>query len=603
MPRPPELAAVRSLILGLGAFLFGMAASGNAMARPAARARAPLALEPCEIPGLQSKARCGTYPVYENRATKRGRKIGLKIVVLPATGGNQAPDPFVFLNGGPGESATEAAAGLAQGFAKIRERRDIVLVDQRGTGGSHPLNCNLFLPADNLQSYLGDFFPPGAIRQCRAELERDADLTLYTTPVAMDDLDDVRAALGYERLNLFGGSYGTRAALVYLRQHPTHVRTLTLQGVAPMQDYMPLEFPRSAQRALDGVLEECLTDAVCHAAFPALREEVGALFDRLAQAPVSVEILNPETATPATVTLSRDLAAETIRYMLYQAGAATQMPAFVHQTAQGDFTPLAEFALFGRREIVASGAAGLYLSITCAEDLPWIRPGEGERAAKGTFLSDYRLKQQRAACELWPRASIPPGYSRPVRSRVPALILSGAWDPVTPPSNGSQVAKYLPRSLHLIVPHGGHSYEGLEGLDCIERLQTEFVERGTTSGLDAGCVAQMRRPPFPVKAPDMKLVAMTEAELSRFAGPYVGERDPIDAKAELVNGRLKMVLPGGRVFLLAPVSGNRFRIAGAPTVYVSFDISKGRVERAVVEEGGTPVLTLVPKGEAGNGKR
>ncbi|HSS44936.1 MAG TPA: alpha/beta hydrolase, partial [Thermoanaerobaculia bacterium] len=158
MPRPRVLAAVPSLVLALGVFILG-AAAGNAVPRPAARARTALSLEPCEIAGLQSKARCGTYPVYENRAARRGRKIGLKIVVLPATGGNRASDPFVYLSGGPGESATEAAAGLVQGFAKIREQRDVVLVDQRGTGGSHPLNCSLFLPADNLQSYLGDFFP------------------------------------------------------------------------------------------------------------------------------------------------------------------------------------------------------------------------------------------------------------------------------------------------------------------------------------------------------------------------------------------------------------------------------------------------------------
>ncbi len=193
-----------------------------------------LMLSPCNVEGTSEKVKCGTYEVYENRNSKKGRKISLKVVVFPATGKELAPDPFVYVPGGPGSSATEDAPYVAPQFAKIREHRDLLFVDQRGTGGSHPLNCSFFNAAD-LQSYFGYFFPLDDVRKCREQLEQKADLTLYTTPIAMDDLDEVRAALGYERLNLFGGSYGTRASLVYLKRHPKHVRTVTLQGVAPNQ--------------------------------------------------------------------------------------------------------------------------------------------------------------------------------------------------------------------------------------------------------------------------------------------------------------------------------------------------------------------------------
>ncbi len=580
------------------AALAACAATGSATAGEQGPRKPPAAsrlLEPCDVPGVQGKARCGTYEVYENRDTRIGRKISLKIVVVPATDSERLSDPYVFLNGGPGESSTEAAAPLAREFAKLRERRDILLVDQRGTGGSHPLNCEMFVPADNLQSYLGSFFPLAAVRQCRAELEKSTDLTLYTTSIAMDDLDDVRAALGYDRLNLLGGSYGTRAALVYLRQHPDRVRTVTLQGVVPTDDRMPLHFPQGAERALTGVLAECAAEAPCKAAFPNLGEEAKRAFGQLAREPVTVRVLHPQTGAPTDVTLSQDLAAEAVRYMLYSSGTAREIPAVLHQAAGGDFTPLAEFALYGRQRIVGSGSMGLYLSITCAEDVPWIEPGEGERAAQGTFLGEYRLKQQREACEIWPRARVSRDFLSPVRANVPVLLLSGMWDPATPPSNGEEVAKHLPHGLHVVVPHGGHNYEGLDGLDCVKNLQIEFVERGATKGLDTACVEKIRRPPFRTEPMEMQVVSLPDADLARLAGSYVAEGDSAEVTLEVKAGMLVLTFPGEDRLLLAPVAQTRFRVAGAPGLSVRFEVVDGQRRSATIIESGSPVMKLLPK--------
>src|SRR5687767_1694001 len=423
-------------------------------------------LKPCAVAGVEGRVLCGTHEVFEDRAARTGRKIGLKIVVLAATGSNPQPDPFVYIPGGPGSSATEDAPYLAKPFARIREQRDLLFVDQRGTGGSNPLNCKFFDEADP-QSFLGYFFPLADVRKCREELEPKADLKLYTTPIAMDDLDEVRAALGYKQLNLYGASYGTRAALVYLKRHPKHVRTVTLQGVAPTNQFMPLDFAQAMERALQGILSECNADESCNRAFPNLRAESKALIERLSQGPIEVEVRknfarggdagasgNPEEGVK--VKLSRDLAAEAVRYMLYHPGPASRAPLLIHEAAQGNFVPLAESALNYRRNLVGTGANGMYLTITCAEDLPWIKPGEGERLAANTFLGDYRLRQQREACTLWPRATIPNNYSEPVRAETPVLILTGQWDPVTPPSNGDAAARNLPNSLHVVVPHGAH---------------------------------------------------------------------------------------------------------------------------------------------------
>jgi pimeloyl-ACP methyl ester carboxylesterase len=456
-----------------------------------------ITLNDCEVQRL-GKAKCGTLEVYENRATKKGRMISLNILVLPATGDKREPDPLVYFAGGPGSAATEDATGIAGAFQKIREHRDLLFVDQRGTGKSHPLNCEFYNPAD-VQSYLGYFFPLEDIRKCRPQLEANSDLTLYTTTIAMDDMDEVRAALGYEQINLFGGSYGTRAALTYLKRYPKRVRTATLQGVAPANAYMPSDFPLGNERALNGVIAECAADEACNKAFPNLKDEAKAVLNQLIKGPVDVEVQKPNSKERAKVKLNRDLAAEAIRYMLYSPVPASRVPLYIHLASQGNFVPLAEAAIDYRINLVGSGGNGMYLSVTCAEDLPWIKPGEGERMAANTFLGDYRLRQQREACALWPRATIERDYAKPVRADVPVLILTGEWDPVTPPSNGDAVAKTLPNSLHIVVPHGAHGLGGLENIDCVLRIMAEFVERGTTKGIDTGCVKTIRRRGFALK--------------------------------------------------------------------------------------------------------
>ncbi|HEX4440087.1 MAG TPA: alpha/beta fold hydrolase [Thermoanaerobaculia bacterium] len=554
-----------------------------------------MTLAPCDVPGLPGKARCGTYEVWENREARSGRRIPLKVVVVPATGPDRASDPFTFFHGGPGAAATDVAPDLAHAYAKILERRDILLVDQRGTGGSHPLNCEIFQPPGGLQAALGAFFPLEAVRQCRATLEKDADLELYTTSIAMDDIDDVRAALGYDRLNILGGSYGTRAAQVYMRRHPEHVRTVILEGVVPMDDKLPLHIPPGAERALRGVLGECAQDAACHAAFPRLEEESRAVWATLARGPVTARVLNPNTGEPVDVSLSRDLGAEGVRYMLYSSSASGEVPAVLHQAFLGDYTAMAERAITGRVQIVASGSIGMYLSATCAEDVPWIDPKEAARLAAGTFIGDYRYVQQRAACGLWPRGNIPKGFLEPVDTPVPVLLLSGMWDPATPPSDAEKVARHLPKKLNVVVPHGAHGFDGLEGAECVTNLEIEFVGRGSLEGLSTACVDKIRRRPFRVEPLETKVVVLPEADLAKFLGSYVGEGEPAEAEIDRKAGKLRLQIAGQGDLLLSPTSATRFRVAGESSLLVVFDVADGAVRSATVLESGNPVLKLVPK--------
>ena len=399
--------------------------------------------------------------------------------------------------GGPGSSATEDSPYIVNEFRKLRERRDIVFVDQRGTGGSSPLNCDFYNAADP-QSYFGYFFPLEAVRKCRAQLEPQANLKLYTTTIAMDDMDEVRSALGYEQVNLIGASYGTRAVQTYLRAHEKHVRTVVLHGVAPTNQFMPRDFPQHTERALNGVVDECLANETCKSAFPELRTKVQKVLEILIKGPVSADV-KQEPGGTVKVKLSRDLAAEAVRYMLYQPGAASRIPLLMNEAAKGNFSPLAAAALYYRKNIVATGSNGMYLSVTCAEDLPMIKAGEGEKNGVNTLLGDYRLRQQRAACDLWVRGEVASNYSDPTESKVPALILTGQWDPVTPPIYGDTAAKHLPNSLHVVVPHGGHGFNGLEGTACVTDLIVAFINGGTTNGLDASCVGNIKRKGFVLK--------------------------------------------------------------------------------------------------------
>ena len=493
----------RYFVLFLVLFL-SLAVSGqNQKTSQAPTGHARISLAQCEVPsaaeGAKEKVLCGTFEIFENRAFKSGRRITLKIVVFPATGPDKAADPLFYIPGGPGSSATEDAPYVAEEYAKIRERRDLVFVDQRGTGGSNPLNCEFFDPSD-VQSYLGYWNPLDQVLKCRKQLEANSDLRLYVTSIAMDDLDDVRAALGYKQINISGGSYGTRATQEYLKRHGQNVRSVVLQGVSPTNQLMPRDFPQHTQRALDGVLDECLADEACRKAFPNIKAETKTVLGKLKKKPVEVEVKDGDKASK--VRLSRDLAGEAVRYMLYQSGSASRIPLILHTAAAGNFVPLAESAIFYRREIVATGANGMYLSVTCAEDLPWIKPGEATQPNDETFLGDYRLRQQREACLLWPRGEIPKDYAAPTRSDTPALILSGQWDPVTPAIYGETAAKYLPNSLHITVPSGGHGFGGLEGLDCLSNITFDFINKGSVKGLDTSCVKAIHRKGFVLKLPE-----------------------------------------------------------------------------------------------------
>jgi pimeloyl-ACP methyl ester carboxylesterase len=480
------LAAAREAPAGSRAISPAASASTSAPAPAPTSRRWQGKLSPCILPDKGGKALCGTYEVFENRETRSGRKLSLRIVLLPATGPAREPDPVFFLSGGPGEGATESAPELVH--SPMRTLRDLVFVDTRGTGGSNPLSCRIWGDGTRLDH----IFPLDAAIACRDELRQKADLSRYTTAAAMDDVDDVRRHLGYAKVNLIGGSYGTFAAQTFLVRHPEAVRSVVLSGVAKPGDPNPLYHARNAQHALELLARDCAAEPACHAAFPRFQEEVSTVLDKLARKPVRVQVTHPETGKPVAVLLTRSAAADTLRFALYNPLQARAVPLRVHLATQGDYRQLATPAVQLRVILQQELALGLLFSVTCAEDLPRIDSREIPAVTRGTFYGDDRVREQLAVCAIWPHAPLPPGSGDLVHSDVPALLLSGERDPVTPPADAALVAKGFTHGLWIQVPHGTHNGAG----DCEDRVVADFVKRGSAEGLDVSCMKEAQAVPF-----------------------------------------------------------------------------------------------------------
>ena len=482
--RPRAARALAGAALVCGALLGCARASADAPPKK-------LKLEPCRPKGFGREASCGRLQVFEDRRARQGRRIDLRVVVLPALARDAQPDPVFLLAGGPGQAASEAFAPLLPALAGLRRSRDLVFVDQRGTGGSNKLQCELTAKDAGLKARFEARLDPARLIACRDGLQ--ADPRLYTTAIAMDDLDDVRAALGYARINLWGGSYGTRAALVYARQHPDRVRSLVLDGVAPLSLRLPLFFARDAQRSLELTLSQCAADLDCHARFPDVKVRFEALLAKLEAQPAQVRIEDPLTGAPTDLTITRRRFVDVLRGLLYAPELTALLPLTVDRAAQGDFRSFVAQADQAAASAQGQIAVGMLLSVICAEDAPFIAPEELERLAAGSFLGPHHAQEYLAACKGWPRGEVAAAFREPIRSAAPTLLLSGELDPVTPPSWAEEARKTLPNSVHVVAPGVGH---GVTSIGCFPEVVQKFIEAGSANAVDASCAKGLKRPPF-----------------------------------------------------------------------------------------------------------
>jgi pimeloyl-ACP methyl ester carboxylesterase len=443
-------------------------------------------LSSCRLSGVPEPARCGVLEVPENPNRPAVRQLRISVAVIPAIGAHPRPDPIAVLMGGPGENAIGSAEIYARKFARLRQDRDILLVDQRGTGRSAALDCELFSP-ERPEASLRDRFPLTAVERCERRLSVQADLTQYTSDRFVNDLEQVRRALGYGPLNLFAGSYGTRAAQVYLRMYPESVRTVYMGSIVPIDVAIPLPFAKTEQAALDNMFDACAADSACNSAFPHLRDEFGQISARLLSESVRVTLKGHS----GTVPLYRGRVAEWFRAKLYRPQSSATLPWMIHRAYLGDWSPISEGILSDAGDD-SDSSFGLFFSITCNEDIPFIREDEVAGETKSTFLGDYRVREQQAACRLWPNASLPKGYREPVRSSVPTLFASGDSDGGTPLWFMEHAAQGFSHRLEVVLRGQGHT----EWNDCIAKIYQKVVISGSVGGGGTSTCPLIPRPPF-----------------------------------------------------------------------------------------------------------
>ncbi|GJM10480.1 MAG: alpha/beta hydrolase [Lysobacteraceae bacterium] len=412
--------------------------------------------------------------------------ISLRVARLGATTNNAKDDPVFFLAGGPGQAATEAYPGLAGVFAKLNATRDVVLIDQRGTGGSAPLDC----PIDE-QTLALDFSSvdlAALARQCLAGLDHDP--RYFLTDHAAADIDVVRRHFGYETINLVGVSYGTRLAQRYANQYPDHVRTLLLDGVVPNPLALGTEHAINLQRVIDRLLERCANEPDCNAVFPDLAQT----FDRLQQQveqPLEIEVRNPKSGINERTSFDHATLGFVIRLLSYSTETQSLLPLLVHRAAEeGDFEPLVAQAVMIANSLGEQISRGLELAIMCAEDVPLFSIPDGtEQSLLGTLLIEAAEEQ----CQAWPDVAVPADRRLPLTSDVPTMLLSGELDPVTPPSYGETVVSNLNNGRHLVVAGQGHN---VLPRGCVPMLVTEFIDTGDALELDVSCLDVMGPMPF-----------------------------------------------------------------------------------------------------------
>lgn len=483
------LALAALLSLGLG----GQAQAQPPTSKQADKSQEGKLTQPCRIAGIANELQCGSIKRPLDPAQPSGTQIDVHFLIVPAMARNKQPDAVLMLAGGPGQAAIKIAPTMLSRLSRLNNRRDLVFIDQRGTGRSAPLECpdtdKLPIAQTSAPQFVFEH-----LTQCRQDLAKlpHGDLRQYSTTIAMQDFDAVREALGVPQWNLIGGSYGTRAALEYLRLFPSKVRRTIIDGVAPPDMVLPASFSTDGQQALNAMLQFCEKDAACSQQYPKLRQEWADLQQGL---PRPISVSNPLTGKAEQFSLTRDQLLRAVRMPLYSPALASALPAALHAASEGRWE-----GLMGLTGAFSSGkgmklAEGMHFSVVCAEDVPRLEAGLS-KDAPGRDFADNDAKLYTQVCKNWPRATVAPEFFSIPPAPSPVLLLSGGADPATPPRHGERTAKALGlKAQHIVVPEAGH---GVMGIVCMRDVLFRFIDAKTDAAAlpqDASCASKIPRPP------------------------------------------------------------------------------------------------------------
>ncbi len=451
-------------------------------------------LKPCSQGRTKAAALCGTFGVYEDRETHAGRIIQLGIIVLKAKHPNA--DAIADIEGGPGVPTLPDAPFMADGDDPVLNAflhsYDIVFVDNRGMGVSNPTNCNI-APYSDMAAYFLQIWPDDILSSCYKRYAKSSNPSAYNTNNAVDDLDDVRAALGYRRLVLYGGSYGSFFSFIYIRRHEDTVKSALLFGIQPPHFESLPGAPDGAQVSLDDLIVKCARDKHCREHFPQFAAHLRSVLARFQYGPVSMQILNPKTKGMQHVRLSKEVLVDRIREILYSSDTAAFLPYIIERAYHFDYVPLGRMIDIWSQFLAHGQDAGTNLAYRCADLDPFISEAELQAQAAHSFAGDLRVGAERRACAIWKVNPMPAAFNDPVRSDVPILMLEGSDDPVTPPKYAQRAMATLPRAKLMLVRGAGH------GVDtrCTNRLAIQFLRDSSATNIRASsCNATFKTPPF-----------------------------------------------------------------------------------------------------------
>lgn len=461
---------------------------------PLAEAEPALELEDCRIragrgfPGI--KARCGTLDRHADPDDPGSEIIELFVAVVPALTLEPEPDPFVPIAGGPGQASTEFYAAYSQAFELVRRNRDIVLLDQRGTGQSAAMECET--DDEIIEGRFSREETIAETEECLDALPHDP--RFFTTSVAVRDLEALREALGSTQFNLYGISYGSRVAQHFMRRYPESTRTVILDGVVPPQMALGPAIAIEAQNALEAIFDRCAESSDCALAFPDLRQDFEALRDSLGEAPVAVILPNPLTGEPQELSFGRQEMAAALRLLSYHPSSVALMPVLINEAIKGNFAPLAAQFLMISDSMSDAINIGMHNAVVCTEDAPYF---DGENVTRdaldATYIGPVQLDALEAICSVWPAGVLDEEFKVPVASEVPVLLLSGEADPITPPRYAELAAVDFANARLLTGKKQGH---GQAPRGCVPNIIAAFVAAADASSLEVTCLERLHAMPF-----------------------------------------------------------------------------------------------------------
>ena len=463
---------------------------------PSLSAAQVLELEDCRIsageglPG--TKARCGTMLRPENPEDPESAEIEIRVAVVPALNLSPETDPVVPIAGGPGQGSVDFYLMIKGAFEDLRRNRDILLVDQRGTGESATMDCPLDDDRLLFETELSVDDTLGYVEECLEELPHDP--RYFTTSVAVTDLEAIRKALGYTALNLYGVSYGSRVAQHFARRYPEVTRTVVIDGVVPPQIALGPEIATESQKAVDNILTRCMADAACNERFPDIVSTFARVVAELREAPVKVSIPHPNTGRPTELSFGPGQFAGAVRLLVYSPNTIALLPLFIHEAGQGNYGPLASQFMLTALQMQDALAIGMHNAVMCTEDMPFLDATTiDHESIAASYMGSFQLEMLEQMCSIWPAGPIDPEFKVPLATDIPFLLLSGDADPITPPRYADMAAVDLGNATHLIGKHQGH---GQIMVGCMGRIVADFVASADPATLDTDCMERSFVTPF-----------------------------------------------------------------------------------------------------------